>query len=220
MKQRLKIISISAATLIFGGVAAQAAVVTLSFSGTYDTGGGTVFGLSGVAVPYTYELTYDTTLDTNALFFPTGAALGTHTTTHEWHGYSVSGITGTSLTFGSQTWTVSDLLPRMPVAGVSADLWFDTDIAVSTPTLSWIHFQSAAGSLTLGDGVSDPTEIFLLSRSLIADDGIIGGLGFSDPMAIQAVSPIPIPAALPLFGTDLGILGFLGWRRRRKAQAV
>ena len=31
---------------------------------------------------------------------------------------------------------------------------------------------------------------------------------------------IPLPAALPLFGTGLGILGFLGWRRRRKAQAV
>ena len=31
---------------------------------------------------------------------------------------------------------------------------------------------------------------------------------------------IPLPAAFPLFGTGLGILGFLGWRRRRKAQAV
>lgn len=28
---------------------------------------------------------------------------------------------------------------------------------------------------------------------------------------------VPLPAALPLFGTGLGILGFLGWRRRRKA---
>jgi len=31
---------------------------------------------------------------------------------------------------------------------------------------------------------------------------------------------IPLPAAFPLFGTGLGILGFLGWRRRRKDQAV
>jgi hypothetical protein len=34
------------------------------------------------------------------------------------------------------------------------------------------------------------------------------------------VTHVPVPAALPLFGTGLGILGFLGWRRRRKAQAV
>jgi len=30
----------------------------------------------------------------------------------------------------------------------------------------------------------------------------------------------PIPAALPLFATGLAGLGLLGWRRKRKAQAV
>ena len=30
----------------------------------------------------------------------------------------------------------------------------------------------------------------------------------------------PFPAALPLFATGLGGLGLLGWRRKRKAQAV
>jgi hypothetical protein len=30
----------------------------------------------------------------------------------------------------------------------------------------------------------------------------------------------PLPATLPLFATGLGALGLLGWRRKRKAQAV
>jgi hypothetical protein len=30
----------------------------------------------------------------------------------------------------------------------------------------------------------------------------------------------PLPAALPLFATGIGGLGLLGWRRKRKAQAV
>ena len=30
-------------------------------------------------------------------------------------------------------------------------------------------------------------------------------------------SVIPIPAALPLMGTGLAVLGFLGWRRRKTA---
>jgi len=30
----------------------------------------------------------------------------------------------------------------------------------------------------------------------------------------------PLPAALPLFASGLGALGFLGWRRKRKAQAA
>jgi len=29
----------------------------------------------------------------------------------------------------------------------------------------------------------------------------------------------PLPAALPLFATGLGVLGLIGWRRKRKAQA-
>jgi hypothetical protein len=31
---------------------------------------------------------------------------------------------------------------------------------------------------------------------------------------------VPIPAALPLFATGIGGLGLLGWRRKRKAQAL
>ena len=34
------------------------------------------------------------------------------------------------------------------------------------------------------------------------------------------VSATPLPATLPLFASGLGALGLLGWRRKRKAQAV
>ena len=34
------------------------------------------------------------------------------------------------------------------------------------------------------------------------------------------IDPAPLPAALPLFASGLGALGFLGWRRKRKAQAA
>lgn len=30
------------------------------------------------------------------------------------------------------------------------------------------------------------------------------------------VNPVPVPAALPLFGTGLAVMGFVGWRRKRK----
>lgn len=30
---------------------------------------------------------------------------------------------------------------------------------------------------------------------------------------------VPVPAALPLFGTGLAVMGFIGWRRKRKATA-
>jgi PEP-CTERM motif-containing protein len=36
----------------------------------------------------------------------------------------------------------------------------------------------------------------------------------------HAPSPVPLPSALPLFATGLGVLGLLGWRRKRKASAA
>ena len=37
--------------------------------------------------------------------------------------------------------------------------------------------------------------------------------------SIGGPSPVPLPAALPLFGTGLGIMGFIGWRRKRRMAA-
>lgn len=47
------------------------------------------------------------------------------------------------------------------------------------------------------------------------------GLG-TTPIALSnfAVAPVPIPAALPFLATGLAALGFIGWRRKGKAQAT
>lgn len=35
-------------------------------------------------------------------------------------------------------------------------------------------------------------------------------------IAALSVNAVPVPAALPLFGTGLAVMGFIGWRRKRK----
>ena len=40
------------------------------------------------------------------------------------------------------------------------------------------------------------------------------------PGALAIATATPLPAALPMFGTVLGVVGLLGWRTKRKAQAV
>jgi hypothetical protein len=46
------------------------------------------------------------------------------------------------------------------------------------------------------------------------------GPGFMALDDVSLTAATPLPAALPLFATGLGGLGLLGWRRKRKAQAV
>ena len=35
-----------------------------------------------------------------------------------------------------------------------------------------------------------------------------------------SIAPVPLPAALPLFAGGLGVIGLLGWRRKRKVAAA
>jgi hypothetical protein len=58
--------------------------------------------------------------------------------------------------------------------------------------------------------------------------GLIGNITFNSNLDgagadidnLQFTTTVtPLPAALPLFATGLGVLGLLGWRRKRKAKA-
>jgi hypothetical protein len=44
--------------------------------------------------------------------------------------------------------------------------------------------------------------------------------GTTEPIQFSSLSAVPLPTALPLFASGLGVMGFLGWRRKRKAAAL
>ena len=128
----------------------------------------------------------------------------------EWHGYSTSGITATSLTFGTQTWTLNDLDDSDIAVGVTADLWFNVDISQSVPTLASVSFVDANDrELRLGDVTNDGTNTYMLPNSFV---GVGAGGGFSNNMAIA--SSVPEPTALALL--PLGGLALLRRGRRRR----
>jgi len=59
---------------------------------------------------------------------------------------------------------------------------------------------------------------YVLLKDISASLGSISKDGFD--VAAISVSVVPLPAALPLYGAGIAVMGFIGWRRKRKASAT
>jgi hypothetical protein len=80
-----------------------------------------------------------------------------------------------------------------------------------------ITVDNGAGETDADTGV---TKIFAEFTFSGLNTGELSTGGLFTTITVTDPAITPLPAALPLFGTGLGALGLLGWRRKRKAQAV
>lgn len=89
------------------------------------------------------------------------------------------------------------------------------------PTLSAGFIRAGQGNFTdtLSGGC---TQGFFCDVSNVQPwDNRDGHWAFDIDGVVEAdVSPVPVPAALPLMASGLAALGFVGWRRKRKADAA
>lgn len=220
-KLRSKFTTIAASLMVFLAMpicnTASASIIDLSFSGSYNIMGGSVFGESGAAVPFSYTIRYDTDLDTDANFVATGQLMGGNITTHDWYGYSASGIVSSDITFGTETWAVADINPITPAIGVSSDFWLDADIGTTSPTRAWISFSNTMGDLQIGGGSSDAINIYLSISSDVNQSmspGAFPGFAYSDSVSIDArPANVPEPNTLFLLLPGLALLA-LGRRAK------
>ncbi len=72
------------------------------------------------------------------------------------------------------------------------------------------------GGIRFGVGFASPEDNF----NAYVDAFTIGTGATSTTYNFEAAAATPLPAALPLFGSGLGVMGFLGWRKKRKATAT
>ncbi len=98
--------------------------------------------------------------------------------------------------------------------GDEFELVLDGSVLAWTSTFidgsGYFHGEYAGLFLAMG------THTFSLNMTALASGFEAGGAW----MNFGPVSPVPIPAALPLFGSALGVLGWFGWRRNRRGPAA
>ncbi|TNE40258.1 MAG: hypothetical protein EP348_02370 [Alphaproteobacteria bacterium] len=106
---------------------------------------------------------------------------------------------------------------------------FDTAVQLVSITFSKVdssddfdfYFDSGSGLSKISSDVDIPNSGQYVFSSLWSGTSFAFGADASDDsftikkIEVAQVSAVPLPIALPLYGSGLAVLGFLGWRRRK-----
>lgn len=220
MKRILKSLGLVAgiAAMTAFGTVAQAGLVTVSFdgsyderteapSGDYDAIGGFVdvgaFDLIGAAGGFdnTFSGSLSSPNDSSDAFV---IRLGADQT-----------LTGASISFGE------NITPFNPMFAFPAPSWTleesSTTPTIFAQTLGYDWMSSPAtytpAFAPIGEGI----------YSLLIGNGTFGTyseghIDYTITFTVDSpqISVVPLPAALPLYGAGMALLGFIGWKRKRK----
>jgi len=121
--------------------------------------------------------------------------------------------TGSEYLLNLQTPIFGTSCSNEPICTILVPVGDDMHIAFNDGgTLS--SFTGGSLDSTISDiEISTPSpdasyNAYALTGTLVSSGGAFAGPTY--------VAPTPLPAALPLFATGLGVMGLLGWRRKRK----
>jgi hypothetical protein len=103
---------------------------------------------------------------------------------------------------------------------VGEDITFDGSATLGSPPYSFLWDFSNGVSAITQDTIQSFAVAGPYTVTLEVQDSN-GSVGTTLPYDFTVSNPsTPLPTALPLFATGLGAMGLIGWRRKRKAQAV
>jgi hypothetical protein len=196
---KAKLVGVIAAVAMWGSSAATAATITYAVPGIaystniYMTGGtittdGTIGTLASSDI---VSWSFTTIGDGDILYTITGTSTGDPFTTSQ----SALSATSTELIFNFSSTTANRLL-FVPEPDIVASISF-SPLAQNSTTC---ELNPASGCIQLGTGL----------------------VGYAIPesgsQVIASVASTPVPGALPLFASGLGVVGYLAKRRKRSAK--
>jgi hypothetical protein len=112
-------------------------------------------------------------------------------------------------------------------SGQSYELSFWRYVTIGTPTNSFVVTWNGIQVYSeLNVGASSAFQQIVRSVVGTGSDALVftvandPGLTYLDNVSLTSTAVTPLPSALPLFASGVGILGLLGWRRKRKKVAA
>ncbi len=229
------VIAIAAVLLIAAPNAVKAIPVNVTFTGEIqflttlgNPGAPTLQGTFAIGDAVSGSLIYDTAAPINIASAGTGTK-GQSATALTSFSLTINGLSYTST--GGLTSTQNDAqngssspfrdavffqatsgIAGPAVGGLSANLLQFSLGTTNLATLADANLPTASliNALFANNGFDGNTNFIRYSNSELARFSISSVNGIS-------VSVVPLPAALPLFGTGLAVMGCMGWRRKQKA---
>lgn len=213
---------------------ASATIVEVDWSGTIVSGTDNTgtFGAVGANLAgdtYTTTYIYDTSVGTIVSGGTVGQQLvgGTRVgTTSASLGASIT-INGVTFSVGGSYFGNYSATCAAPCVPGSTSTFGDTVEDSSTTVLTDV-IQQLNGALIppLPTSLTAPVTVTAMAGDTLEGEFYYVANGTTDDLMLGETSgtlslpSTPVPAALPLFATGLGVMGLLGWRRKRRVQAV
>ena len=179
----------------------------------------------------TIPLSYDPNTNVSIVYSFDDAALPISTVNHpDGEGsYSIYGNVGGTASIGLDSLSFSDatIWVYNDWASFSADIYHlligESFGATISGTVDGFEVIELGFALEFPDLLTDTSLVssLIVLNSYIHNDLALWGPDFQirSSSGAAAISAVPLPAALPLYATGVGLMGLFGWWRRRKAAA-
>jgi hypothetical protein len=189
---------------------ASAAPLALSYSGTFNTYTGAVFGTT---LDYEFSTTFF--IESTALPVDTLVSGG-----NTFYGYGADAISGFAATFGDHTFT--ELLTSVIAPGHAAAIYFDAPLSSGNVSNFFVRAADNAGSLSLGslncDG--DTCDYTSYGTALQTAGGYSAAYDSAFNVTVPVSPPVPEPETWALMFAGLGLVGAVARRRRAGGTVV